>query len=93
MIPSHVAPDRAWMVDAACKGQPVELFHPPKPQWAKSLPKSTLEIEAQAKAFCHRCPVRSECRDYGFTVGRDGGGIYGGLTERQREAIRRRRYR
>ena len=36
----------------------------------------------QAKAICANCPVDGECRDYAFSLAREGTihGVWGGLT-------------
>lgn len=43
----------------------------------------------EAKAICHRCPVRLQCLDYAMRLEQDKGtwiriGIYGGLTPNER---------
>lgn len=42
-----------------------------------------------ARRLCQSCPVQAECLDYALTAGEDEG-IWGGCTEREREALRRR---
>lgn len=43
---------------------------------------------AHAKALCARCPVLEDCRAHG--IAHEQWGIWGGLTETEREALRRR---
>jgi WhiB family redox-sensing transcriptional regulator len=48
------------------------------------------ETNARAKSYCAKCPVRAECLDY--AIDHDiRHGIWGGKSERERRAIRRRR--
>ena len=71
----------AWLTRAACRGMDPELFFPERG-----------EPTEPAKAVCAGCPVRGECLDYALTnVERFG--IWGGLSERERRAIRRRQVR
>ena len=76
-------PDTAWMQAGACRSlDPAErdrVFFPPGGA-----------SQAEAKALCATCPVLLRCRDYALTNG-ERYGIWGGLSERQRCRIRRRR--
>ena len=68
----------AWMDDAACKGQPTDLFFPARGD-------STVE----AKAICAGCPVRAECLEYALAgASHEAAGIWGGTSFRQRRKIR-----
>ena len=69
-----------WTERAACIGQPIEVFFP-GPWPAKS---------TEALAVCQRCAVLDECADYGLN---EYHGIWGGMTEGEREAERRSRRR
>jgi WhiB family redox-sensing transcriptional regulator len=42
--------------------------------------------EARAKAICHTCPVLEMCREHALTV-HEPYGIWGGLSESERETI------
>ncbi len=69
--------------DAACKGyKKVNDFHPEKPGSNVS----------KARAVCARCPVGRECLDWVMDLERTQGhresGIWGGLTEWEREKLR-----
>lgn len=48
---------------------------------------------AEAKALCERCPVLSQCRNYGMTTGKHDVGVWGGLSEAERRAMLRRKTR
>lgn len=75
--------DPAWMVFAACTGLDPDLFFP-----QSRGPGAGRE----AKAVCAGCQVRSDCLEY--ALDRDyGAGVWGGLNERERRTIRRRRAR
>lgn len=68
-----------WMIDAACAGADLDLFFPAQGT------KGTSE----ALAYCRRCPVRQQCLDYALSFPhRDLPGIWGGLNENQRNALR-----
>ncbi|MFI1168462.1 WhiB family transcriptional regulator [Streptomyces sp. NPDC020801] len=70
--------DGKWGAYAACRSTaPDELF---------------VEGTAQndAKAVCSGCPVRTECLAFALDR-RIGHGIWGGMTERERRALLRRR--
>jgi WhiB family redox-sensing transcriptional regulator len=67
-----------WMSEAACRGtEPDELFVPGAAQ-------------NRAKAVCFGCPVRTECLADALD-NRTEFGIWGGMTERERRALLRRR--
>lgn len=48
--------------------------------------------EAEAKAICADCPVRQDCATWALDVGEDHG-VWGGLSEDERRALRRRAHR
>jgi WhiB family transcriptional regulator, redox-sensing transcriptional regulator len=67
-----------WLSEAACRDtQPDELFVPGAAQ-------------NRAKAVCFGCPVRTECLADALD-NRTEFGIWGGMTERERRALLRRR--
>lgn len=71
--------DNPWMLRAACLGVPPHIFFPAKG-----------ESTAAAKAACGGCPVRSDCLDYALRQ-RIEHGVWGGLSEPERDALRRER--
>ena len=74
---------REWRERAACRGGvDPDLFFPA----AESGAARDAQVRA-AKAVCARCPVRSECLDEALV--RIPYGIAGGLTERERQRLRR----
>lgn len=74
------------MTRAACRAADPELFFPISEQGP-----GALQI-AEATAICRGCPVRDLCLSYALATGQEAG-IWGGLTPRQRRALRPRTYR
>jgi WhiB family redox-sensing transcriptional regulator len=68
---------------AICKGTDPDLFFP-----VGTTGQALLQI-ARAKEVCSECPVQVDCLDYAIETNQDSG-IWGGLDEEQRRAIRRR---
>lgn len=71
-----------WVEDAACKGQPRDWWFPEHPPTKKSV----LEMRS-AIAICNKCPVKENCLEHSLHW--EHFGIWGGLTERRRMALRR----
>jgi WhiB family transcriptional regulator, redox-sensing transcriptional regulator len=67
-----------WRELAACRGAGLDLFFPERGESAEP-----------ARQVCAACPVRQPCLDYAIT-NRIVHGIWGGLTERERRALRSR---
>jgi WhiB family redox-sensing transcriptional regulator len=67
-----------WRELAACRGADLNLFFPERGESA-----------GPARRVCAACPVREPCLDYAIT-NRISHGIWGGLTERERRALRSR---
>jgi WhiB family redox-sensing transcriptional regulator len=65
-----------WRELAACRGADLEVFFPGRGETA-----------GPARQVCAACPVRQPCLDYAIT-NRIACGIWGGLTERERRALR-----
>jgi WhiB family redox-sensing transcriptional regulator len=71
-----------WRHQARCGDRRDDLFFPTG---------TTGPAEDQireAKAICALCPVREDCLEWALDTGQDFG-IWGGLTEEERRAIRR----
>ncbi|MEV6108901.1 WhiB family transcriptional regulator [Streptomyces sp. NPDC051940] len=73
-----------WWRGAACANEDPELFFP-----VSSAGPAARERE-RAKAVCRRCVVADDCLDWALRLGRPAG-IWGGLDEEERAALRRRR--
>jgi hypothetical protein len=78
---SPLYPDElpTWRDDAACLGMDPDLFFPPRGGATKG---------ADAKQICGGCPVQAECLEYALKT-RPVYGIWGGLSLRERDKIRR----
>lgn len=73
-----------WQERAACKGMDQDVFYGP------DAPESSAERiarEEKAKSVCASCPVREQCLNYALTQN-EVYGIWGGMTERERRAIK-----
>jgi|GEM_PF-70733 len=75
-----------WRDTAACSEYDPELFFP-----VGNTGRALLQIE-EAKAVCRRCPVMDQCLQWALESGEDYG-IWGGLSETERRALKRRRAR
>lgn len=76
---------KAWVSQAACSDEDSKQFFP----LGESSPFD-LEMIRDAKAVCARCPVVEEClRDALAGGAHTAYGVWGGLTERERVALKR----
>ena len=75
-----------WVHRAKCKDEDPELFFP----IGTTGPAAT-QID-EAKAVCMQCPVRMDCLEWALATGQDAG-VWGGLSEEERRALRRTRRR
>ncbi|MGI5401129.1 WhiB family transcriptional regulator [Streptomyces sp. CA-135486] len=72
-----------WRHDAACLEEDPDLFFP-----VGSTGPAMLQV-AEAKSVCGRCPVREQCLQWAMELGQDFG-VWGGLDENERRALKRR---
>ncbi|MFD7667788.1 WhiB family transcriptional regulator [Streptomyces sp. NPDC059788] len=72
-----------WRDHAVCRETDPELFFPTDKRG-----RALLQIE-QAKTVCNGCPVRERCLQWALETGQEDG-IWGGLSEDERRAMRRR---
>ncbi|MFF7115623.1 WhiB family transcriptional regulator [Streptomyces albogriseolus] len=72
-----------WRHNAVCREEDPELFFP-----IGNTGPALLEIE-EAKAVCRRCPVIEQCLQWALEFGQDSG-VWGGLSEDERRAMKRR---
>ena len=72
-----------WRHRAACLDEDPELFFP-----IGNTGPALLQIE-EAKAVCRRCPVIDTCLQWALETGQDAG-VWGGLSEDERRALKRR---
>lgn len=68
-----------WRDDAACARVDGEVWFP-----------NTGESPRPAKAICATCPVTNQCLQWALDTN-ERYGVYGGLTENERRALRRER--
>ena len=69
-----------WMDDAACTGADVNLFFPEP---------SDLAAAKIAKAICGGCPVKADCLQFALDRHEFRDGIFGGLSPRERQKLRK----
>ena len=77
-----------WQEDAACREYDNVLFFGEEGE--SELEKQSRE--AHAKAVCHRCPVLEPCLEFAMETNQKYG-IWGGLTDKERASLKRRRAR
>ena len=71
--------DRGWIEQANCRGGDPDVF----------FVRGTTHARA-ALRLCQDCPVQEPCLEYALEQEIDFG-VWGGLTERQRRSLQRRR--
>ena len=71
----------SWQLHAACRGLGPDLFFDDRGE---------IGYRA-ARKVCADCPVRAECLDHALAAPVEKFGLWGGLTERERRRLRRRR--
>jgi WhiB family redox-sensing transcriptional regulator len=76
----------SWQHNAACLTEDPELFFP-----IGSTGPAVWQAE-EAKTVCRRCPVMTQCLTWALDTGIEHG-VWGGQTEEERRALRRRRAR
>jgi len=72
-----------WRHKAACLTEDPELFFP-----IGNTGPALVQIE-EAKAVCRRCDVVDQCLRWAIETGQDSG-VWGGLSEDERRALKRR---
>ncbi|WLQ38903.1 WhiB family transcriptional regulator [Streptomyces laculatispora] len=72
-----------WREHAACRDADPDLFFP-----IGTTGPALVQAE-DAKAVCHGCPVREVCLQWALENGQDSG-VWGGLGEDERRALKRR---
>ena len=73
----------SWYHYAACQSEDPELFFP-----IGTTGPALLQL-MEAKRVCARCPVQSECLRWAIVTGMEHG-VWGGMSEYERRALRRR---
>ena len=72
-----------WRHVAACRDEDPELFFP-----IGTTGPALSQIE-EARAICRRCSVVEDCLTWALESGQDAG-VWGGLSEDERRALKRR---
>ncbi|RPK23549.1 Transcriptional regulator WhiB1 [Streptomyces sp. ADI91-18] len=72
-----------WRARSACSQEDPDLFFP-----IGNTGPALLQIE-EAKAVCRRCPVMETCLQWALESGEESG-VWGGLSEDERRAMKRR---
>ncbi|MCX5401491.1 WhiB family transcriptional regulator [Streptomyces sp. NBC_01335] len=72
-----------WRTRAACREEDPDLFFP-----IGSTGPALVQTE-DAKAVCRTCPVREQCLRWALDNNQDAG-VWGGLAEDERRALKRR---
>ncbi len=81
-LPGPSADQWNWQLDGACRSLgPETFFHPEGERGHARRARA-----AAAKRVCLACPVLAQCRRHALRV-REPYGIWGGLTEEEREAV------
>ena len=78
-----VHPTMDWRHRSACLDEDPELFFP-----IGNTGPAIMQIE-EAKQVCRRCDVREQCLAWALEAGQDHG-VWGGLSEDERRALKRR---
>ena len=76
--------DDAWRDHALCRDTDPELFFP-----VGTTGIAVVAID-HAKRVCEQCTVTEECLEFALDTNQDSG-VWGGLSEEERRAIRRQR--
>ena len=71
-----------WQLHAVCRGEDPEIFLHPEGERGPT----RVARDNAAKAICGTCPVMKQCAAHALSV-REPYGVWGGLTEEEREAI------
>jgi WhiB family redox-sensing transcriptional regulator len=71
-----------WQLDGACREADPSLFYHPRNERGRTRDNR----DHAALHVCRRCPVVELCRDYAMRA-REAHGVWGGLTEDEREVI------
>lgn len=81
-LPGPTAELWEWQLLGACRGADPELFF--HPEGERGPTRSNRELAA--KAICATCPVLEQCRAAALAA-REPYGVWGGLSEHEREQI------
>ena len=77
-----------WQLEGACRGEDPSVFFHPEGERGQAREAR----QRAAKAICGGCPVRVECAEHALAA-REPYGVWGGMSEEEREEIWSRRNR
>ncbi len=78
--------DLSWIEKANCRGCDPDLFFPP---WRSQGDTGAAIYYDQARPVCDGCVVKAECLELGLEPENRLYGMFGGLTPKERRALRR----
>jgi WhiB family redox-sensing transcriptional regulator len=81
-LPGPVMDVWEWQYQGACRQTGDEVFFHPEGERGSNRRRR----DQAAKAVCSGCPVIEQCREHALSV-REPYGVWGGLTEDDREAV------
>ncbi|MEZ0165044.1 WhiB family transcriptional regulator [Kineococcus sp. LSe6-4] len=81
-LPGPVADVWEWQLDGSCREADPNLFFHPEGERGPA----RRNRDAAAQAICAGCPVLEMCRKHALKV-REPYGVWGGMTEDDREAV------
>jgi len=84
-LPGPVMDLWEWQFEGACRDADETLFFHPEGERGVA----RMARDRAAKAVCAECPVRRECARHALQV-REPYGVWGGLSEEERETVYRR---
>jgi WhiB family transcriptional regulator, redox-sensing transcriptional regulator len=87
-LPEPVTEVWDWQMQAACRGMDSAFFFHPE----RERGPAKADREARAKEICARCPVLEPCRRHALAA-EEPYGVWGGLTEAERDDMVRRQRR
>ena len=70
---------QAWRAEAACVGQPPDL-------WIPGVGAGNSQASDEAVAICRSCPVATQCAEHALTQP-EHYGIWGGTTQEERKNV------
>lgn len=82
LLPGPMAEVWEWQLQGACRSADADLFFHPEGERGPS----RVARELAAKAMCARCPVLQQCAAHALAA-REPYGVWGGLSESEREEI------
>lgn len=81
-LPVPVTEIWEWQMQGSCRGMDSGFFFHPDGERGPA----RVQREARAKEVCRSCPVLEECRRHALTV-HEPYGVWGGLSEAERDSI------